>query len=158
SGTLTAARPASHAKPDSYVYEPRDLKYPKLEASLTSAYYNLSDQMLVLSSAGAKLIYHSAPFDRDTDVTGFFKFTAWIAIDQPDTDFNVSIYDISPDGSSVYLTEQNFRARYREGLRVEKLITTKEPLRYDFDRFFFVSRRIQADHRLRLVVRPNHTI
>ena len=52
----------------------------------------------------------------------------------------------------------NFRTRYREGLRVEKLINTTEPLRYDFERFFHVSRLIQKDHRLRLVVRPNHTI
>jgi putative CocE/NonD family hydrolase len=158
SGALSSAPSAARAKPDTYVYDPRDLKYPMLESTLTSAYYNLSDQLLVLSSAGSKLIYHSAPFERDTEVSGFFKFTAWIAIDQPDTDFNVSIYDIGPDGSSVYLTEQNFRARYREGLRIEKLINTKEPLRYDFDRFFFVSRRIATDHRLRLVVRPNHTI
>jgi putative CocE/NonD family hydrolase len=158
SGALSSTKPDAHGKPDTYTYDPRDLRFPKLETSLTSAYYNLSDQLLVLSSAGSKLIYHSAPFERDTEVSGFFKFTAWLGIDQPDTDFNVSIYDVSPDGTSIYLTEQNFRARYREGLRVEKLITTKDPLRYDFDRFFFVSRRVQADHRLRLVVRPNHTI
>jgi putative CocE/NonD family hydrolase len=121
-------------------------------------YDSLVDQTALLAPVGEKLIYHTAPFDSDTEVTGFFKFVAWIAIDQPDTDFNVSIHEIDVDGSSVYLTEQTFRARYREGLRVEKLIATKEPLRYDFDRFFFVSRRIRKGHRLRLVVRPNHTV
>jgi hypothetical protein len=158
SGSLASNRPAGSAKPDHYVYDPRDLSLPKLEITLTPAYYNVTDQTLVISPVGNKLIYHSAPFEHDTEVSGFFKFTAWIAIDQPDTDFNVSIYDIGSDGSSVYLTEQNFRARYREGLRVEKLISTSAPLRYDFDHFFYVSRRIDKDHRLRLVVRPNHTI
>jgi putative CocE/NonD family hydrolase len=158
SGALVSTRPAGPAKPDLYLYDPRDLSIPRLETKLTTAYYNLSDQSLELSPAGSKLIYHSAPFERDTEVSGFFKFTAWIGIDQPDTDFNVSIYDIGIDGSSIYLTEQNFRARYREGLRVEKLISTKEPLRYVFDQFFHVSRLIQMNHRLRLVVRPNHTI
>ena len=45
-----------------------------------------------------------------------------------------------------------------EGLRVEKLVSTPEPLRYDFEHFFYASRLIKTDHRLRLVVRPNHTI
>jgi hypothetical protein len=158
SGSLAATRPAGSTKPDQYVYDPRDLSFPRVERTLASADYTLTDQTLELTPAGIRLVYHSAPFERDTEVSGFFKFTAWIAIDQPDTDFNVSVYDIGADGSSMYLTEQNFRARYREGLRVEKLIGTTAPLRYDFDRFFYVSRRIQTDHRLRLVVRPNHTI
>jgi hypothetical protein len=56
------------------------------------------------------------------------------------------------------MTSQHLRARYREGLRIEKLIDTTEPLRYDFDRFFFVSRRMSEGHRLRLVIGPNHTL
>jgi predicted acyl esterase len=68
------------------------------------------------------------------------------------------LFDVGDDGSSVYLAQQVSRARYREGLRVEKLIDTTEPLRYDFDRFFFVSRRIARGHRLRLMIGPNHSI
>lgn len=158
SGTLSPSRPSQSSKPDHYTYDPRDLSFPKFESTLKNVYDSLVDQTALLAPVGEKLIYHTAPFDSDTEVTGFFKFVAWIAIDQPDTDFNVSIHEIDVDGSSVYLTEQTFRARYREGLRVEKLIATKEPLRYDFDRFFFVSRRIRKGHRLRLVVRPNHTV
>jgi hypothetical protein len=51
----------------------------------------------------------------------------------------------------MFMTEQHMCTRYREGLRVEKLIRTEDPLRYDFDRFFFVSW-------LRLVVRANHNL
>lgn len=155
SGTLVP-KPAQRAEPDHYIYDPRDLGAPRLESTLTQP--PLTDQTMILSAASAKLIYHSEPFAQDTEVSGFFKFAAWIAIDQPDTDFLVSIYDIAPDGSSMFLTEQHMRARYREGLRVEKLIHTKAPLRYDFDRFFFVSRLIKKDHRLRLAIRPNHNL
>jgi putative CocE/NonD family hydrolase len=158
SGSLLPYPSAVRSMPDYYVYDPRDLSFPKYESELNAVSKHLTDQSLVLAPVGTRLTYHSAPFEEDTEVTGFFKFTAWIAIDQPDTDFNVSIYDIGPDGSSVFLTEENFRARYREGLRIEKLIDTKEPLRYDFENFFFVSRQIKKAHRLRLVVRPNHTI
>lgn len=155
SGTL-ATRPPGRADPDHYVYDPRDLSALMLESKLTQSH--LTDQTLVLAQAGGKLIYHSDPFEADTEVSGFFKFAAWIAIDQPDTDFLVSIYDIAPDGSSMFLTEQQMRARYRNGVRVEKLIGTEAPLRYDFDRFFFVSRVIRKDHRIRLVIRPNHNL
>jgi uncharacterized protein len=151
-----ASKPAESAEPDQYVYDPRDLSVLKLEATLTQSH--LTDQTMIIAAEGGKLIYHSEPFAEDTEVSGFFQFVAWIAIDQPDTDFMVSIYDIGADGSSMFLTEQQQRARYRDGLRIEKLINTKEPLRYDFDRFFFVSRVVRKGHRLRLVIRPNHTL
>jgi putative CocE/NonD family hydrolase len=153
---LLAAKPARKAEPDQYVYDPRDLSALRLETTLSQSH--LTDQTMVLAKVGPKLIYHSEPFEADTEVSGFFKFSASIGIDQPDTDFIVSIYDIAPDGSSMFLTEQQMRARYREGLRTEKLIDTTAPLRYDFDRFFFVSRMIGKDHRIRLVIRPNHSI
>src|SRR5262249_24936079 len=135
SGSFAPA-PAKKAEPDHFTYDPRDLSVPKLQTTLTQSH--LLDQTMVLSDVGGKLIYHSEPFDKDTEVSGFFKFAAWMAIDTPDTDFIVSIYDIGPDGSSMFLTEQHQRARYREGLRTEKLITTTAPLRYDFENFFFV--------------------
>jgi uncharacterized protein len=43
-------------------------------------------------------------------------------------------------------------------LREEKLIDTQEPLRYDFDQFFFVSREIKKGHRLRLVIGPVNSV
>ncbi|ALJ12548.1 CocE/NonD family hydrolase [Sphingopyxis macrogoltabida] len=155
SGTLKPA-PATKAQPDRYIYDPRDLSGLRLEASL--AEWHTTGQTLVAATAGGKLIYHSDPFEQDTEVTGFFKFNASIAIDTPDTDFMVSIYEIAPDGSSLFLTEQHKRARHREGLRTERLIATKEPLRYDFDGFFFISRLIKKGCRLRLVVKPNHDL
>jgi putative CocE/NonD family hydrolase len=149
-GTL-AATPAKTSEPDHYVYDPRDLSVPRLEAEATQS--PLIDQTLIVSDVGEKLIYHSAPFAEDTEISGYFKFTAWIGIDTPDTDFLVSIHDIATDGSSMFVTEEQQRARYREGLRTEKLITTKAPLKYEFERFYFASRIVRKGHRLRLVVR-----
>ncbi|MDT9598381.1 CocE/NonD family hydrolase [Sphingosinicella rhizophila] len=151
SGKLGAA-PAG--KPDHYVYDPRDLSMPKLETTLSQSH--LLDQTMVLAKRRDQFVYHSEPFEQDVEVSGFFKLNAWIAIDQPDTDFIAQIYEIAPDGSSMFLTEQHMRARHREGLRTEKLIETAKPLRYDFENFFFVSRLVRKDHRLRLVFRANH--
>ena len=107
---------------------------------------------------GRQLVYHSAPFERDTEVSGFFRLSVWLAIDRPDTDFRVSVYDIGADGSSVQLTTDWMRARYRESLREARLVRTSEPLRYDFTGFMFVSRLIKQGNRLRLVLGPLDSI
>jgi putative CocE/NonD family hydrolase len=156
SGTLSQSKPAGQSDPDHYVYDPRDLRAPQFESTLTDG--DVWDQRLVLSPLSSKLVYHSEPMEADLEITGFFKASLWLAIDQPDTDFNISIYDFQPDGRCLYLTEQHFRARYRESMAKEQLIDTTEPLQYDFDKFFFVSRVLAKGHRLRVVVQANHTI
>ncbi|HVQ16177.1 MAG TPA: hypothetical protein VMS40_21395, partial [Vicinamibacterales bacterium] len=72
----------------------------------------------------------------------------------PDTDLYVSVWEIAEDGSGIRLSTDAVRARYREGLRNARLIETREPLRYEFERFTFVSRQIKRGHRLRLVIAP----
>jgi putative CocE/NonD family hydrolase len=154
-GTL-GPRPAGKAVPSRYVYDPRDMSGLILELSQTQSH--LIDQTALLTDATDKLVFQSAPFETDTEISGTFKFAAWIALDQPDTDFLVSIHDIAPDGTSMFMTDHRMRARHREGLRTEKLIATKAPLRYDFDRFAFVSRQIKAGNRIRLVLRAHQGI
>lgn len=141
-------------QPDIYRYDPRDTSGIEVEVEARADCMSLVDQSLTLALCGKQLVYHSAPFEQDTEVSGFFKLSAWIAIDCPDTDFFVSVHEIGLDGGSVRLCTDGLRARYREGLRTPRLIDTTEPLRYDFERFTFISRRIKAGHRLRLVIAP----
>lgn len=155
SGTLQPQRPA-HCEPATYTYDPRDISLASLERTIDPE--NRAEQRMVLASSGKQLIYHSAPFQRDTEISGFFHFSAWIAIDQPDTDFRVSIYEIAVDGTSTLLSSDSMRARYRKSLRVPKLIDTQEALEYDFNRFTFVARLIRCGSRLRLVLGPINSI
>jgi putative CocE/NonD family hydrolase len=150
-GSLDASRPGRGA-PDRYVYDPRDTSSARIES--TPAVGEYTDQRLILANSGKQLVYHSEPFAEATEVSGFFTLSAWIAIDRPDTDFIVSVYEIAPDGSSILLTGTELRARYRESLREAKLIATREPLRYDFNGFTFTSRMLRKGSRLRLVVGP----
>ncbi len=153
-GTLGAE--SAKGKPDHYVYDPHDLSYAHHEA--TSDPSDLTDQEAILTQKGKLLVYHTAPFDKDAEVSGFFKFSAWIGIDQPDTDFAVSVYEIRPDGTSILLTGDLLRARYRENVREPKLVATRAPLKYDFDHFMFVSRQIGKGSRLRLTLTPVNSI
>jgi putative CocE/NonD family hydrolase len=154
SGSLGGEAPKG--KPDQYVYDPRDVSIAAVEQELDPE--SLTDQRTIYAQRDKLLVYHTAPFERDTEISGFFKLSAWFAIDQPDTDFAVSVYEIRPDGSSILMTADQLRARYREDLRRPKLITTREPLKYDFDGFMFTSRMVHRGSRLRLVISPVNSI
>ena len=154
SGSLRES--SREGRPDSYVYDPRDVSGAALEEKIDPA--SLTDQTLTLANRGKLLVYHSEPFPQDTEVSGFFSLSAWISIDQPDTDFLVSVYEIRPDGTSVQLTHDIQRARYRESPRHPKLITTRDPLQYEFNGFTFISRRVAQRSRLRLVIAPVNSI
>jgi hypothetical protein len=144
------------AQPDHFVYDPRDVSTAELESHIDPN--DLTDQRLLFAQEGRELIYHSDAFDRSTEVSGFFRLSAWIALDQPDTDLQAQIYEITANGRSILLTTDRIRARYRESLRVASLVTTRKPLLYEFNRFTFVSRQLAAGSRLRLVVGPINSI
>jgi hypothetical protein len=143
-------------KPDFYRYDPRDTSNAALEAE--SGEFGLTDQRMVLAGEGRELVYHTAPFDRDTELAGAFRLTAWIAIDQPDTDFRARVYEIDGAGRSVLLSTDLIRARFRESARAQRLIKTKDPLRYEFDQFTFMARTIPKGSKLRLVIDPINSI
>jgi hypothetical protein len=56
------------------------------------------------------------------------------------------------------LSSDIMRARYRETLRSQKLVTTKEPLRYDFNHFTFASRLVRKGSRLELILAAANSI
>jgi predicted acyl esterase len=145
---------AGKGPPDTYTYDPRDVQGPEVDAEAHIDECSLVDQSVTLALRGKQLLYHSAPFDEDTELSGFFKLSAWISIDCPDTDLYASVHEIGLDGSAIRLSTDGLRARYREGLRSPTLIRTRASLRYDFERFTFVSRQIKRGHRLRLIIAP----
>lgn len=154
SGVLSPA-PASGG-PDHYVHDPRDIRHTTLESGVDPG--SIADQRMVHAASASQLVYHSDPVENDTEITGFFRLTAWLAIDQADADFGVSVYEIALDGGSVLLSTDTIRARYRESNREAHLVRTADALRYEFEQFSFVSRRLPRGHRLRLVIGALHSI
>lgn len=155
SGSLLSERLPGSLR-DQFTYDPRDIALAELECTVDPE--DLVDQRMLLASTGRHLVYHSAPFDSALEISGFFTLSIWLSIDQPDTDFRAAVYEIGIDGSSILLSDDVLRARYREGLRQAKLVQTSEPLRYEFERFRFVSRRLAPRSRLRLVFGPINSI
>ena len=158
SGSLTETSPGNE-QPSGYVYDPldtREIKLPLFEQGHSGSAF--VDQTGVMSLRGRGLIYHSKPFVETTEVTGCLKLELWIELDVPDTDFWVDAYEILPDGSSVWLTSDGMRARYRESPREGRLVKPGVIERYVFDSFTFFSRQVSKGSRLRLVITCPNTI
>ena len=156
SGVLATEQPAAGVRPDSYVYDPLDTRPGELEREAIGD--NLTDQRFALNLFGNGLVYHSEPFAEDTELTGYLTFVVWLALNVPDTDFEATVYEILPDGGSVFLTQDRLRARYKDSLREPKLVTPGEVDRYEFSGFYFFSRQISKGSRLRLVFKSPNSI
>jgi uncharacterized protein len=152
-GAMTTRRHGGGS--DHYRYDPRDTSIAAVE-SLEPAGVLVHEQ--TLNVARSKLVYFSEPFVDDTELSGFFRFVAFIAVDQPDTDFVVGIDEVMLDGTIMPLTGDMLRARYRESSTAPKLVRTRSALRYEFSHFTFASRMIKKGSRLRLVLRAADSI
>jgi hypothetical protein len=136
---------------DSWTYDPLDTRPGAAEPEDEPNY--LTSQRPAINLFEEGVVYHSEPFAAATEVSGFPKLTVWLRMDVPDTDLEVDLYEILPDGGSALLTGATMRARYRESLRVAKPVETGKIEKYVFDNFTFFSRRIAQGSRLRLLVR-----
>ena len=153
SGAL-ADKPGSGTASDKWTYDPLDTRPGDAESEDDAGY--IVSQHAVMNTYGNGAIYHSEPFGEATEISGFLKLNVWLSMDVPDTDLEADVYEILPSGDSVFLTGAAMRARYRESLREEKLLTPGKIENYVFDNFTFFSRRIAKGSRLRLFVHcPN---
>jgi putative CocE/NonD family hydrolase len=149
SGYLGTRKPHS-SRSDTFTYDPLDTRPGQLERKEVKDY--LTDQTVDHNLFGNGLVYHSAPFTKDTEITGWVKLYAWLELDVTDTDFNAIVEEVLPDGKVIKLTQDWLRARYRESKRVEKLVAPGEINLYAFEGFTFFSRRLAKGSRLRLII------
>ncbi len=158
SGNLVTSKPSmdSHGRTDMFTYDPLDKRPGDLEHRVIKDYY--TDQTYHLNLFGNGLVYHSEPFTRDTEITGWVKLLAWMELDVPDTDFSVTLSEVLPNGTLIRLTQDLLRARYRESKRIEKLVVRGEINLYTFNGFTFFSRRVAKGSRLRLIISCPNTI
>ena len=84
-------------------------------------------------------------------VTGPMTATVWAATDARDTDWNVMLLDVHPDGRVLRIQDGIMRARFREGFDKPKLLTPGSVNRYDID-LWFTGIVIPAGHRLRVAI------
>ena len=104
--------------------------------------------------AGDGLVFHSAPFGEATEISGSQRLEAWVEMDVPDTDINATLYEIRADGTSIALAGETLRVRHRDGLREVRMMEPGTVEKLVFERFYWFSRLVAKDSRLRLFIRP----
>ena len=151
----------TNKKPLEYVYDPLDKTNGILEMTPSEEEQEdngLSDTSLSHIINGKGIIYETQAFVDETEVSGFFELKAYIETDVKDIDIKVDVYEISSDGSGVFLTSNTVRARHRESQEVEKLLIPSEINLFHFNKFTFISRVIEKDSRIRLIISSPNVI
>lgn len=138
--------------PDSFKYDPLDVSYSKFDLEdghlINYALYKNREAF-----KGAGLVYHSAAFDKEIIFAGQIKLTVSISMDVKDADFEILLYEIKPDGTTVFLTTDILRARYRNSIEKEELPIPGEINTYVFKAPYMFVRKISSGSRLRLIIR-----
>ena len=132
--------PTIRPNPTPYLIDSREL-----ETSLNEDYTALN------ASRRDALVFTSKPLTKPLEVTGQMSATLWAATDAKDTDWNVMLLDVFPDGHAERVQDGFARARFRKGFDKEVPLTPGSVERYDID-LWFTSRVFEPGHRLRVSV------
>ena len=97
------------------------------------------------------LVYTTAPFTKDTEVTGPVSLDLYVSTSAVDTDFTGKLVDVWPDGFAQNLTEGILRLRYRNSQQKPELANPGETYRISVD-LWATSNVFLAGHKLRLEV------
>lgn len=148
-GTLDTLAPAAEPH-DDYTYDPSDpTPYPidsrELETSLNEDFTALN------ATRSDALAFTSSPLIRPLEVTGPLRASLYAATDARDTDWNIMLLDVFPDGRAERVQDGVARARFRHGYERTELLTPGRVEHYDID-LWFTGRVFEPGHRLRVVV------
>jgi putative CocE/NonD family hydrolase len=149
SGVLAAAPPDKPQNPDIFEYDPLKLEPKKEVADLFAA-----DSFLDQRQAFAEdiLVYHSEPLEEALEVAGYVRLKAYMELNVPDTDFLVSLFEITDKGQSINLGSGVMRARYRNSLSKPELVKPGEINLYDIRLMLYFVRKLDRGSRLRLII------
>jgi putative CocE/NonD family hydrolase len=150
-GKLLETVPTADIACDSYLYDPAN-PTPTVGGSIVSYVYPAGS--VDVSSAQRRpdvLTYTTAPLDADLDVVGPLRVVLHASSSEADTDFNVRLSDVFPDGRAIQLQSALLRARYRNADQEPELLIPNMPYRLEID-LWATANRFKAGHCLRLDV------
>jgi hypothetical protein len=112
-GSLVGAAPNA-AGANSYVYDPSHQHDTTIAGgSQTATWAKLPNFQWNPPAAGTALSYETAPLDQDVTVIGNSSVDLWLKSTAPDTDIQVTITEVRPDGKEVYVQNGWLRASDR---------------------------------------------
>jgi hypothetical protein len=148
-GTLSPTAPQQEAS-DRYVYDPADPAPTKGGGLCCNAAVpgGAFDQRPVEGRQDV-LVYTTAPFKEDFEVTGPITVELYASSSAVDTDFTAKLVDVWPNGFAQNLTDGIIRARYRNSFEKLELMEPGQVYKFSID-LGATSNVFLAGHRLRL--------
>ncbi len=151
-GTLSTTAPGTETA-DSYVYDPAN-PVATIGGPLCCDSDRLApgprDQRPV-EARDDVLVYSTAPFAEDTEVTGAVTLDLYARSSAVDTDFTAKLVDVWPNGFAQNLTDGVIRARYRSSPEKPELMTPGQIYRFTID-VWSTSNVFKKGHSLRLEI------
>ena len=151
-GTLSTSAPGAET-PDKYVYEPSQ-PVPTTGGPLCCDERHERPGPLDQRPVEARddvLIYSTASFTRDTEVTGPVLLEFYAKSSSIDTDFTAKLVDVWPNGFTQNLTEGIIRARYRESTAKAVFLNPDQIYKFNLN-LWSTSNVFLKGHMLRLEV------
>lgn len=150
-GSLSTEPPAGDEPPDAYTYDPDD-PTPSVPDLSGLPFDDYPFDARWRQRRDDVLVYTSAPFEEDTEITGHPFITLFAESDCIDTDWHVTLCDVLPNGRADELTSGCLRAAYRGGIYAQP--TPIEPntvIEYRLE-LMATSNLFKKGHRLRVTV------
>jgi uncharacterized protein len=151
-GVLNTTAPAEE-KADQYVYDPSDA-VPTIGGPLCCGPLPTGigpEDQRPAEARNDVLVYTTAAFAKDTEVTGPVSLDLYVSSSAVDTDFTGKLVDVWPDGFAQNLTEGILRLRYRNSQEKPELANPGETYHITVD-LWATSNVFLAGHKLRLEV------
>jgi hypothetical protein len=112
-----SAPPAADHGSDAYQYDPTSVPATDATPETANAIFgSLPPYNWEAPRAGAALAYTSDPLPRDLVLTGPASVDLWLRTTAPDTDLEVALTEVRPDGKETYVQSGWLRASHRTTL------------------------------------------
>ncbi|MCU1261653.1 MAG: X-Pro dipeptidyl-peptidase C-terminal domain protein [Bryobacterales bacterium] len=151
-GILSEEQPKNSAL-DTYVYDPRN-PVPTHGGSVCCNVqifpWGPMDQRMVEKRHDV-LVYTTPPLSDDVEVTGPVQVVLFAASSALDTDFTAKLVDVFPNGLARNLTDGLLRARYRNSLSKQELLTPGQIYKFKIDAGV-TSNVFRKGHRIRIEI------
>jgi len=97
------------------------------------------------------ILFTSPVLSEPIEVTGRVKVRLWASSSARDTDFTAKLTDVYPDGRSIIVVDGIIRARHRNSLEREELLTPGEIYEFEID-LWSTSIVFNKGHRIRVAI------
>ncbi|MFM6982717.1 MAG: CocE/NonD family hydrolase [Chitinophagaceae bacterium] len=89
------------------------------------------DQKALVESRSDILVFSTPVLNKDVVLKGKVKVQLKVGSDRPDTDFDIRLTDVYPDGRSMLINDAVFRMRFRNGFALSNVAMMSQGAIYD---------------------------